>query len=47
MPVVGLLVIGGFLFIDWRSWHEHEKLRFRFMILKVKSEGGRAGNSTA
>jgi|ERR1700682_413240 len=30
----GLLVIAGFLFIDWRQLLEHKKLRFRFKILK-------------
>jgi hypothetical protein len=32
--IAGLLVIGGFLFIDWRQLLEHRKLRFRFNILK-------------
>ncbi|MFL6588684.1 MAG: hypothetical protein ACJ8M4_00780 [Chthoniobacterales bacterium] len=30
----GLVVIGIFLFIDWRQLLEHKKLRFRFNILK-------------
>jgi hypothetical protein len=30
----GLVVIGIFLFIDWRQLLEHRKLRFRFKILK-------------
>ena len=30
----GLIVIGIFLFIDWRQLLEHKKLRFRFKILK-------------
>ena len=32
----GLVVIGGFLFIDWRSLLEHKNLRFRFKILKSR-----------
>jgi hypothetical protein len=32
--VAGLVVICGFLFIDWRSLLEHKKLRFRFKILR-------------
>ena len=34
--VAGLIVIGGFLFIDWRQLLEDTKLRFRFKILKVQ-----------
>jgi membrane protein YqaA with SNARE-associated domain len=34
--IAGLIVIGGFLFIDWRSLLERKKLRFRFRILKVQ-----------
>jgi len=30
----GLIVIGIFLFLDWRQLLEHKKLRFRFKILK-------------
>ena len=32
--IAGLIVIGGFLFVDWRQLLEHRKLRFRFKILK-------------
>jgi membrane protein YqaA with SNARE-associated domain len=32
--IAGLLVIGIFLFVDWRQLLEHKKLRFRFKILK-------------
>jgi hypothetical protein len=32
--IAGLIVIGIFLFIDWRQLLEHKKLRFRFKILK-------------
>ena len=32
----GLIVIAGFVFIDWRQLLEHKKLRFRFRILKVR-----------
>ena len=32
--LAGLLVIGIFLFIDWRSLLAKKKLRFRFKILK-------------
>ena len=34
--VAGLIVICGFLFIDWRQLLEHGKLRFQFKILKVQ-----------
>lgn len=34
--VAGLVVIGGFVFVDWRCLLEHKKLRFRFKILKTK-----------
>lgn len=30
----GLIVIGIFLFLDWRQLLQHKKLRFRFKILK-------------
>ena len=30
----GLIVICGFLFVDWRQLLQHKKLRFRFKILK-------------
>jgi membrane protein YqaA with SNARE-associated domain len=33
--VAGLVVIGGFLFIDWRSLLERKKLRFQFKILRM------------
>ena len=32
--VAGLLIIGIFLFIDWRQLLQRKKLRFRFQILK-------------
>lgn len=32
----GLVVIGGFLFIDWRNLLEKRKLRFKFKILKAQ-----------
>jgi membrane protein YqaA with SNARE-associated domain len=32
----GLIVISGFLFVDWRSLLERKKLRFRFRILKMQ-----------
>ena len=32
--LAGLIVIGIFLFIDWRQLLGHKKLRFRFKILK-------------
>jgi membrane protein YqaA with SNARE-associated domain len=32
--IAGLIVIGIFLFIDWRQLLEHRKLRFRFKILR-------------
>lgn len=35
--VTGLVVIGGFLFIDWRSLLEQRKLRFNFKILKAQT----------
>lgn len=31
---LGLLVLGGFLFADWRALLEHKKLRFNFRIWK-------------
>jgi membrane protein YqaA with SNARE-associated domain len=34
--IAGLLVIGLFLFVDWRQLLEHKKLRFQFKILKTK-----------
>lgn len=34
--VAGLVIIGGFLFIDWRSLLEKRKLRFNFKILKAQ-----------
>jgi hypothetical protein len=36
--VAGLVIIGGFLFIDWRSLLERKKLHFRFKILKLKNK---------
>ena len=35
--VAGLLVIGAFLFIDWRNLLEKRKIRFNFNILKTRS----------
>ena len=35
--VAGLLIIGAFLFVDWRQLLERRKLRFRFRILKVQN----------
>jgi hypothetical protein len=32
--IAGLIIIAGFLFIDWRQLLAHKKLRFRFNILK-------------
>jgi hypothetical protein len=32
--IAGLIVIGAFLFVDWRQLLEHKKLRFRFKIWK-------------
>jgi hypothetical protein len=32
--VAGLLVIGAFLFVDWRQLVQHKKLRFRFKIFR-------------
>jgi hypothetical protein len=32
--VAGLVVIGVFLFIDWRSLLEKKRLRFKFKILR-------------
>src|SRR6476660_9029450 len=32
--VAGLLIIGLFLFVDWRQLLEHKKVRFLFKILK-------------
>jgi membrane protein YqaA with SNARE-associated domain len=34
--VAGLIVIGGFLFIDWRSLLERRKIHFDFKILKAQ-----------
>ena len=34
--VAGLVIIGGFLFIDWRNLLEKRKLRFNFKILKAQ-----------
>jgi membrane protein YqaA with SNARE-associated domain len=34
--VAGLIIIGVFLFVDWRQLLEHKKLRFRFKILKIQ-----------
>jgi hypothetical protein len=30
--VFGLVVIGGVLFVDWRSWLEQKKFKFTFRI---------------
>jgi membrane protein YqaA with SNARE-associated domain len=32
--LAGLLVIGAFLFVDWRQLLEHKKVRFRFNIFR-------------
>jgi hypothetical protein len=32
--IAGLLVIGAFVFVDWRQLLEHKKVRFQFNILK-------------
>jgi membrane protein YqaA with SNARE-associated domain len=34
--LAGLVVIGGFVFVDWGRLLEHKQLRFRFRILKTK-----------
>jgi hypothetical protein len=34
--IIGLVVIGVFLFIDWRQLLERKRLRFRFKILTVQ-----------
>lgn len=34
--LAGLIVIGSFVFVDWRQLLEHKKLRFRFRILRVQ-----------
>jgi membrane protein YqaA with SNARE-associated domain len=34
--LAGLIVIAGFVFVDWRRLLEHKQLRFRFKILKTK-----------
>src|SRR2546423_2596110 len=34
--LVGLIVIAGFVFVDWRRLLEHKQLRVRFKILKTK-----------
>ena len=34
--VAGLVVISLFLFVEWRQLLEHQKLRFRFKILKQR-----------
>jgi membrane protein YqaA with SNARE-associated domain len=39
--IAGLIVISGFLFVDWRQLLEHKKLRFRFKILKVQKQSRR------
>jgi hypothetical protein len=36
--VAGLIVIGGFLFIDWRQLLEKRKIRFNFKILKAQGK---------
>jgi len=36
--VAGLIVIGGVLFVDWRSLLEKRKIRFNFKILKAQSK---------
>jgi membrane protein YqaA with SNARE-associated domain len=35
--IAGAIVIGAFLFIDWRSLLEKRKVRFNFKILKIQS----------
>jgi membrane protein YqaA with SNARE-associated domain len=34
--LAGLIVIAGFVFVDWRRLLEHKQLRFRFKILKMQ-----------
>jgi hypothetical protein len=34
--LAGLIVIAGFVFVDWRRLLEHRQVRFRFKILKVQ-----------
>lgn len=34
--LAGLIVIAGFVFVDWRRLLEHKQVRFRFKILKVQ-----------
>jgi hypothetical protein len=34
--LAGLIVIAGFVFVDWRRLLEHKQVRFRFRILKVQ-----------
>ena len=34
--LAGLIVIAGFVFVDWRRLLEHKQLRVRFKILKTK-----------
>jgi membrane protein YqaA with SNARE-associated domain len=34
--LAGLIVIAGFVFVDWRRLLEHKQVRFRFKILKTK-----------
>ena len=34
--LAGLIVICGFVFVDWRRLLEHKQIRFRFKILKTK-----------
>jgi hypothetical protein len=36
--IAGLLVIGGFLFIDWRCLREKRKIHFNFQILKAQGK---------
>ncbi|MEY2490016.1 MAG: hypothetical protein QOC70_1958 [Verrucomicrobiota bacterium] len=35
--IAGLIVIGAFLFVDWRSLLEKRRIRFQFKILKAQS----------
>jgi membrane protein YqaA with SNARE-associated domain len=34
--LAGLIVIAGFVFVDWRRLLEHKQVRFRFKILKLQ-----------
>jgi membrane protein YqaA with SNARE-associated domain len=36
--IAGLLIIGAFLFVDWRCLLEERKLRFDFNILKIQRD---------